>query len=125
MVCGSFFVCVFKHSSASFLTGSFIFFHSYILRDKIVHTDCLSLYNTLSLLGVSYYTVNHSKNYVGLGGPHKNWIGGIFECHKKICYYMQVGVECKILQAFFKTFFSLFFGGCDSSVAFLKLRFML
>lgn len=62
----------------------FHFLNLWILPGSIVHTDCHRSYATLSSLGFTHFTVNHSINLVGPDGTHTNWVEGLFGCVKKM-----------------------------------------
>ncbi|KAG0430607.1 hypothetical protein DMUE_5645 [Dictyocoela muelleri] len=62
----------------------FIFLREWILPGSVVHTDSHRSYLTLSSLGFTHFTVNHSRELVSRDGIHTNWIEGIFGSLKKL-----------------------------------------
>ena len=50
----------------------FHFLNEWILPGSVVHTDCLASYNTLSSLGFTHFSVNHSRNLISPDGIHAN-----------------------------------------------------
>ena len=60
------------------------FIEKWILPGSTIHTDCHRSYSTLSSMGFTHLTVNHSRTLVSPDGTHTNWIEGLFGCVKKL-----------------------------------------
>lgn len=105
----------------------FDFFIDFIEPGSIIHTDSLSSYRTLSTLGFTHFTVNHSRELVSSDGIHTNWIEGIFGCLKKLRRKYDSNWSNTIdLNGFLGEFcFRYSFDGWNRKKAFLKILLVL
>ncbi|KCZ81223.1 hypothetical protein H312_01369 [Anncaliia algerae PRA339] len=119
--------CFLKFLPSRSRADLFSFFSTWILPGSIVHTDCHRSYATLSTLGFTHFTVNHSRNLVGPDGIHTNWIEGLFGCVKKLIRKYDAGfttvqnLDLYLSEFCFRYSFSVF----DRKTAFCKLLFVL
>jgi transposase-like protein len=75
--------CSLKFLPSRSRSDLFLFLNEWILPGSVVHTDCHRSYHTLSSLGFTHFSVNHSRHLVDENGINTNWIEGIFGCVKK------------------------------------------
>lgn len=76
--------CFLKFLPSRSRADLYYFINEWILPNSVIHTDSLASYHTLSSLGFTHFSVNHSRNLVGPDGIHTNWIEGIFGAMKKM-----------------------------------------